>query len=104
MKQLVINRPFVDQKVRELAGKNYTAAQIGCYLMDNYYIRARTRLCRIYPFLKQTSEEARKLKISCGRLSTHVDKNRHDYRAQRALTQRIFKQYKIRKLAERNGH
>lgn len=82
----VINKELIDNVVLELHNKGYSAARIGLHLRNQYFIKANTRLTRMYPFLEDAELEQKKLKIKAERLKAHVQKHKKDFKAERSYT------------------
>ena len=95
----------LEKIVVELAKKGESPAKIGLILRDKYGIpRSKLLGKKVTHILKEKSVEHEGEKEvvdkKIGTLKTHINKNKHDYSASRALTKRLWDVYKINKRAK----
>lgn len=95
-----VNKKLIDETVLELHEKGYSAARIGLYLKETYFITCKEKLTRTYPFLQDAELEKKDLELKRERLKSHFEKNKKDYKAKRALVKKTTKLYHATVAAE----
>ncbi|MFH1802208.1 MAG: hypothetical protein ABH864_02025 [archaeon] len=94
----------LEKIIVELAKKGESPAKIGLILRDKYGVpRARLLGKRVTQVLKENGVEYESreniVDKKVSKLKSHIGKNRHDYRASRALTKSLWSLYHINKKA-----
>lgn len=97
----LITQKFIDELVEKLHKKNYGSAKIGQHLKEIYFLKAKIKLEKMYPFLDHKKEEYTKEAIKQEQLKIHLDKNKKDLKAKRAYIKKRSLVYHLKEFAEK---